>query len=146
MPSTARFVSSHGPRINRADRLTQFTDPVHIFFTLDSVKVDDPRFVHLPLRGIVMIGWFVLYIRMLTRWAFQAMAAACALMDFSPCVSRALTSNLFLAFTSAHKSSQAWHGDTRIYAFISSTIVLACPRNSVATIANCRLMLAWDAL
>ena len=40
-------------------RLTQFTDFVHPFFTLDPTEVDNPRLVHLTLRGIEVFVWFV---------------------------------------------------------------------------------------
>jgi hypothetical protein len=40
-------------------RLTEFTDPVHLFLTLDPTKVDDPRFIHPLLHGTETIGRFV---------------------------------------------------------------------------------------
>ncbi len=60
MASTARFVTwtvIGAAKIGR--RLTESTDPVHLFFALDPAKVDDSRFVHLTLRGIEMFGWLV---------------------------------------------------------------------------------------
>jgi hypothetical protein len=62
-------------------RLTEFefTDPVHLFFTLDPTKVDD---LASSVLSFVKLRWLVVcaYNRMLTRWAFHACAAACALI------------------------------------------------------------------
>ena len=79
--------------------------------------------------------------RMLTRRVFHSDAAlltACALIHPSSCLSRASISNLDLSYTSAHIHVRPCR-DTHIYAFISSTSALVCPRNSSESVANCRL-------
>ena len=59
MASTA--VLWHGPDRghNTGGRLTEFANPVHLLFTLDPTKADDPCLVDLALRGIDIIEWFV---------------------------------------------------------------------------------------